>query len=158
LKITDGVINAIVIGSSRYKVEVKIDPLDEVKKTEIIRKISGKIDSIQQLVSANFPKELQEVFLNQSTGLFPSPREIHMRCSCPDSAYMCKHIAAVLYGVGNRLDIDPLLFFKLRSIDPDIFISKVVSENINSIIEKATKKSKRAISLDEIKSLFDDIN
>jgi uncharacterized Zn finger protein len=30
---------------------------------------------------------------------------------------MCKHVAAVLYGVGIRLDEDPALFFTLRDVD-----------------------------------------
>ena len=40
----------------------------------------------------------------ETDGLFPAPREIEMFCSCPDWAGMCKHVAAVLYGVGARLD------------------------------------------------------
>ena len=33
------------------------------------------------------------------------------RCTCPDWAAMCKHVAAVLYGVGARLDDQPELLF-----------------------------------------------
>ena len=35
----------------------------------------------------------------------------------PDDASMCKHIAAVLYGVGARFDDEPELFFTLRQVD-----------------------------------------
>ena len=54
---------------------------------------------------------------NKHNGLFPLPREISLNCSCPDWAQMCKHVAAVLYGVGNRLDHEPELLFKLREVD-----------------------------------------
>src|SRR5438046_10390315 len=51
------------------------------------------------------------------TGLFPSPQEIDLDCSCPDWADMCKHVAATLYGVGARLDEAPRLLFVLRGVD-----------------------------------------
>jgi uncharacterized Zn finger protein len=50
-------------------------------------------------------------------GLFPKPAEIKLKCSCPDSAGMCKHIAAVMYGIGARLDEKPELLFVLRKVD-----------------------------------------
>ena len=51
-------------------------------------------------------------------GLFPTPQEISLGCSCPDGARMCKHVAAVLYGVGARLDHQPELLFTLRAVEP----------------------------------------
>jgi hypothetical protein len=47
----------------------------------------------------------------------PDKREITFACSCPDWAAMCKHVAAVLYGVGARLDAQPELLFTLRRVD-----------------------------------------
>ena len=40
-----------------------------------------------------------------------------MSCSCPDAAGVCKHIAAVFYGVAVRLDQQPELLFRLRNVD-----------------------------------------
>ena len=57
------------------------------------------------------------IVTNQATGLFPSPSEIEMDCSCPDWAGMCKHVAATLYGIGARLDLQPDLLFVLRKVD-----------------------------------------
>jgi uncharacterized Zn finger protein len=58
-----------------------------------------------------------ERICRQRTGLFPSPDEITLACSCPDWASMCKHVAAVLYGIGARLDEKPEPLFRLRDVD-----------------------------------------
>ena len=58
-----------------------------------------------------------ELVTRKDGGLFPAPNEISFLCSCPDGAVMCKHIAAVLYGVGVRLEKKPELIFELRGVD-----------------------------------------
>ena len=111
LQIAEGVIIARVQGSRRtpYTVSVKIDPLSKDRADAIIAQCSRQIKNLEALLSGNFPEELQGLFTGRD-GLFPSPKEIHFDCSCPDWASMCKHVAATLYGVGVRLDDDPLLF------------------------------------------------
>jgi len=58
-----------------------------------------------------------EVLCRKEQGLFPAPSELSFDCSCPDSASMCKHVSAALYGVGARLDRQPELLFLLRHAD-----------------------------------------
>ncbi len=65
-----------------------------------------------------------ERICRQSHGLFPAPAEIKLSCSCPDGAYMCKHVAAVLYGIGARFDDQPELLFRLRAVDEKELIVK----------------------------------
>jgi hypothetical protein len=60
----------------------------------------------------------------EKTGLFPSPAEITFTCGCPDWASMCKHVAAVLYGIGARLDEKPDLLFALRKVDHQDLIAR----------------------------------
>jgi uncharacterized Zn finger protein len=64
----------------------------------------------------------------QRTGLFPTPAEIRFTCSCPDVAVMCKHVAAVLYGVGVRLDQRPELLFRLRQVDEKELVAHAGSQ------------------------------
>ncbi|MBV9624632.1 MAG: SWIM zinc finger family protein, partial [Acidobacteria bacterium] len=57
----------------------------------------------------------------------PMPHEIALSCSCPDWASMCKHVAAVLYGIGARLDAQPELLFRLHELDEQELITKASS-------------------------------
>ena len=61
------------------------------------------------------------------TGLFPTPKEIALSCTCPDRATMCKHVAAVLYGIGARLDHEPALLFTLRQVKEAELIARAGS-------------------------------
>jgi len=117
LNVDQGRIEALVQGSSLYKVKVDIKTLDPKKWTFILNNCSGQIDSVIELLQGKFSSGVMKIIADQHNGLFPSPKEIKLDCSCPDWADMCKHVAAVLYGVGNRLDHEPELLFKLRKVD-----------------------------------------
>ena len=86
--------------------------------------------------------------------MFPSPKEIHFDCSCPDWANMCKHVAAVLYGVGARLDVNPMLFFELRALDGQELIRKSIDQKLESMMKNAGRKSKREIADQDIAKIF----
>ena len=154
LKIEEGLVTGKVIGSKVYTVKIKIDLLNEKNKQDIIKATGRKIDSVSDLIEGKFPEGMGDLFLTQKKGLFPSPREIHLDCSCPDWADMCKHVAAVLYGVGARLDQDPLLFFKLRGIDTSSFIKASLDEKVSSLMKNAGKKTKRVIKDADISEIF----
>ena len=83
----------------------------------ICKDCAGAIDSLVELLQGRFSKGVMERVCRQKTGLFPSPDEIKLSCSCPDWADMCKHVAAVLYGIGARLDQQPELLFRLHKVD-----------------------------------------
>ena len=157
LQIGPGVVTAVVSGSRRtpYDVEIKIDRLSEQRWNAIVKQCSRRIAGISDLVGGKFPEDLAQIFLKQKLGLFPSPSEIHMYCSCPDSwVGMCKHVAAALYGIGARLDHDPMLFFTLRGIDFSELLKKSVEEKIDSMLKNAGKKSSRTIDDADIAGLF----
>ncbi len=138
LQIEKGRVLAKVQGSRKtpYKVEVRISPMSEEACQSIIERCTTKVGNIEQLVSGSFPEELKELFGGHN-GLFPSPKEIRFSCSCPDWALMCKHVAAVLYGIGVRLDEDPLLFFELRGIEINRFIDVTLANRVDKMLENA---------------------
>ena len=96
---------------------------------------------------------LKEVFWEEG-GLFPTPKEISFNCSCPDWALMCKHVAAVLYGIAVRFDEDPLLFFLLRGIDVDRFVQVTLENSVESMLANMDVVSDRIITSDDWEKLF----
>lgn len=156
LVIENGRIDALVQGSRKqpYVVTVTIAPLSPTTWRHIVDRCNRRIDTLESLANGTFPKELEDLFFTGDQGLFPAPKEIGFSCSCPDWASMCKHVAAVLYGTGNRLDADPLLFFTLRNIDMRDLIKRSVEENVRTMLSHAETPSERIIPEDRITDLF----
>lgn len=117
LQITPGAIRACVSGSELYEVKLTVSPLAKARWKAICDDCGGAIDSLVELLQGRLSKAVMERICRQTHGLFPTPSEIRLSCDCPDSAGMCKHIAAVLYGIGARFDRQPELLFRLRSVD-----------------------------------------
>ena len=117
LKIGAGVVAARVSGSSLYKTTVTVSALPKVRWRAIAADCAGSIDSLVELMQGRLSKGVMERICREGAGLFPASKEITFDCSCPDWAAMCKHVAAVLYGVGARLDETPELLFTLRKVD-----------------------------------------
>ena len=117
LQITPGAILAYVSGSELYKVSLKVAPVSKAQWKSICNDCGGAIDSLVELLQGRLSKGVMERICRQKQGLFPTPAEIKLSCSCPDWADMCKHVAAVLYGIGARFDHQPELLFRLRGVD-----------------------------------------
>src|SRR6185436_11100405 len=117
LQIAPGEIKALVSGSAIYNVKVKVAPVAKARWESICTDCAGAIDSLIELLQGRFSKGVMERVCRQKTGLFPSPDEIQLSCTCPYWAEMCKHVAAVLYGIGARLDQQPDLIFRLHNVD-----------------------------------------
>lgn len=117
LQIGAGAVRAQVMGSSLYRVEVAIVDVAKRQWERIAADCAGSIDTLVELLQGKLSKAVMERISRPRDGLFPGPKEIDFKCSCPDWASMCKHVAAVLYGIGNRLDQQPELLFTLRGVD-----------------------------------------
>lgn len=117
LQIGPGQVSALVQGSELYKVHIAVKPVPDKTWAALRKDCAGSIGSLVELLQGKLSQGVMERICQRQTGLFPSPQEITLRCSCPDWASMCKHVAAVLYGVGARLDEQPELLFTLRQVD-----------------------------------------
>jgi len=124
LQIAKGSVTARVAGSDLYRINIKIKPLAPSLWKSIQTECAGKIDSLIELLQGKLSSAVMQIVTRPERGLFPTPKEIDLDCSCPDWADLCKHVAASLYGVGARLDQNPGLLFVLRGVDPADLISK----------------------------------
>ena len=156
LQISAGQVNSLVQGSRSkpYSVTIKIEGITKKIWQNMKAACTGKLESLPELLNGEFPKALGDVFTAQGRGLFPSPREIGFDCSCPDWAYMCKHVAATLYGIGTRLDDDPGLFFKLRKVNIDDLIQQTLKDHSYKLLEKAEKMSSGKIAESDLAGMF----
>lgn len=156
LQISKGHVEALVQGTRAkpYAVSIAISAIDDAHWHSIVDFCNHKIDSLESLIDGKFPRELESLFKDPKYGLFPKPREIHFDCTCPDYASMCKHVAAVFYGIGARLDVDPLLFFVLRGIDYESLIKKTIESKVENMLKNVDKKSERAIDLNDVHEIF----
>ena len=64
------------------------------------------------------------------------------------------YVSAVLYGVGVRLDEQPLLFFELRGIDVGRFIDVALASKVEKMLANEGKPSDRIMDEADIKGLF----
>ena len=117
LQVAPGEVRAQVMGSSLYQVSVSVTAVPEKQWKTISTDCSGSIDSLVELLQGKLSAAVMARICKPGTGLFPSPKEITFDCDCPDYASMCKHVAAVLYGIGTRLDQQPEVLFSLRRVD-----------------------------------------
>ena len=117
LQIAKGKVAAKVSGTELYDVAITIAPVAARRWRAICDDCSGSIGSLVELLQGRLAKSVMDRVCREKDGLFPAPGEIKLSCSCPDSARMCKHVAASLYGIGARLDEEPRLLFVLRGVD-----------------------------------------
>ena len=124
LRIAAGEVSAQVMGSDLYQIKVNIAAVPKSQWNVLSGDCAGSIDSLVELLQGRLSNGVMERICRPQTGLFPSPKEIEFNCSCPDWAAMCKHVAAVLYGVGARLDQQPELLFTLRKVNAKDLVAR----------------------------------
>lgn len=138
LEVKKGEILAKVAGSELYNLRIRIKTLPPKKWKAIKGRCAGQVGSLLELLQGRLSDHVMEVVTNRQDGLFPLPREISLNCDCPDWAVMCKHVAAVLYGVGARLDDRPELLFLLRGVDHE----ELIAADAEAAVSAATSRSK----------------
>jgi len=146
LCVTQGKVDARVAGSELYTVKVQIKELLPAKWRVIKQRSAGKIGSLLELLQGKLSDEVMRIVTDHKEGLFPLPQEISFRCDCPDSASMCKHIAAVMYGVGARLDTSPDLLFTLRGVDHEELLAVDTAAAVSAATTSG--KSKKLVTSD----------
>ena len=149
LEIGPGQVTAMVSGSKIYNVTIGIKELSCAVWEEVKHKCAGSIGSMLELLQGKLSDEVMQVVTDAHKGLFPRPEEISLHCDCPDWAVMCKHVAAVLYGVGHRLDQEPELLFTLRRVQARELISSDFS-----FLDQSSHVDEDTLSYDKVGDIF----
>ena len=136
LSITPGQVRAEVAGSRLYEVLVNFQPLLEEDWARLRESCAGQVGSLIELLSGRLGDGAMQALCDRDTGIFPKPTEIRMSCTCPDWADVCKHSAAVLYGIGVKFESDPELFFSLRGVDPKEWFLTGAQDILNGVAPK----------------------
>ena len=143
LAIGKGEVSAVVSGSEIYDVRVSIKTLPTARWNNLKSRCGGQVGSLLELLQGRLSGHVMGIVTDKQGGLFPLPKEMDFECSCPDWAHMCKHVAAVLYGVGARLDRQPELLFRLRGVDHAELVCEEAAQEV------AARRSAGARTLDE---------
>ena len=151
LQIERGKVHAMVSGSEIYKVKIEISTVDPKSWKAICGDCQGSIASLVELLQGKLSKNVMERVCRQGDGLFPAPKEIKFSCSCPDGASMCKHVAAVMYGAGARLDHASDLLFTLRGVDRADMIGNAGAD---LPMTQAANASQRVLADNDVAALF----
>ena len=150
LAIARGRVEAYVAGTELYRVTIGIAPLVKARWRRVVARCTGRIGSLVGLLRGELSDDVLAVLTAAKDGLFPEPRELALDCSCPDSAEVCKHVAAVLYGVAIRLDARPELFFMLRQVDQ----AELIGSATAGLVARGRPAAGKRIAADRLSAVF----
>ncbi len=153
LQIAPGVVTALVSGSEIYTVTIRIAPVPPARWRGICAACAGGIDSLVELLQGRFSDAVMARLCQQGRGLFPTPREIEIACTCPDWASLCKHVAAVLYGIGARFDHMPELLFRLRRVDERDLVARA-GEGLSRSMTRRKPAAAKVLASDDLSQVF----
>jgi uncharacterized Zn finger protein len=119
LTIEPGRVTARVAGSRArpYRITLALPAFDDTTWDAIVIALAGRVRHAAELLDGRMPEDVDEVLAGCGVSLFPTARELVTRCSCPDVANPCKHVAAVHYVLARAFDADPFLLPTLRRRD-----------------------------------------
>lgn len=113
-------LEAFVHGSAYapYVVNLGLKPFTQQECSRLLDRLSSDSLLLAQLLDGELPSEVAQICNELGIELFPnSSRDLTMLCTCPDSAHLCKHIAAFIYFLADVIDADPFVLFKIRGLD-----------------------------------------
>jgi uncharacterized Zn finger protein len=125
LAIAPGRVSARVDGSrpTPYRVTLELPVFDDATWEAIVVALAGRVRHAAELLAGRMPEDVDAVLADCGVSLFPTARELATRCSCPDVANPCKHVAAVHYVLAQTFDADPFLLPALRGRDRDALLA-----------------------------------
>jgi uncharacterized Zn finger protein len=144
-KLVKGTVTAKVRGSINpyfgvykeptYNTTITIKPISATNWTKAIRQIASRADLVTKLLMNEMPDSIEDVFSALDLHLLPhSQSDFTTKCSCPDYANPCKHIAGVYYLLASDLDQDPFVMFELRGLSRDDLHAELARSPLGQIL------------------------
>jgi len=119
LRVAAGIVTASVQGSrpQPYQVTLRLRTFPDETWQAVTTALADAVAHSAALLDGRMPTDIDETLTGCGVSLFPRPGELQTRCSCPDMANPCKHVAAVHYLLAETFDTDPFLLPTLRGRD-----------------------------------------
>ena len=146
VEIDKNVIQAKVQGSDPrpYRITITIPLFNELEKTQIVDEAVRNPVVVAKLLNRELPQEMLNFAEKKNIKVFPKTwRDLGMKCSCPDSAVPCKHLASVIYTVANEIDRNPFMVFEVHGLD----LVKALEKNNLKIGERKIERIPSVSSL-----------
>jgi uncharacterized Zn finger protein len=147
LVIEPGEVTAEVQGSrvTPYRVKIGLKKFSELVWAKVEVVLAEQALHSAQLLAGEFPRELEPVFAQTGAPLFPARlADLDLRCTCPDQAVPCKHIAAVFYLLAERFDDDPFLILRWRGRGREALLDRLRALRGDEEVEETESEAEEA--------------
>ena len=155
----DSKAKATVQGSDAepYRVSISLDSFSKEDWNFVIAKMSEQALFSAQLLAGEMPESIEAIFTQSGLSLFPfTLNEVRSRCSCPDKANPCKHIAAVYYSLGDRFSEDPFIIFQLRGRTKNQIIERLRQIRSQAAIANPAMQAQAKAIIDSVTTAKND--
>ncbi|WP_427161597.1 SWIM zinc finger family protein [Aliinostoc sp. HNIBRCY26] len=133
-----------------YNIVIEITPIAKSRWNEAIKNLSSKASIVSRLLLNEVPENIEETFSQMGLHLLPhSSKDFKTKCSCPDYANPCKHIAGVYYLVASQLDNNPFLLFELRGLTKTELQTKLADSPLGKALSTVLDAQELAIEPSE---------
>lgn len=160
-EISNGVVSATIRGNvnpyfgvykePKYKTEIEMTKIAAKDWTKIIENMSSKASIVSRLLLNEVPENIEDSFVGKH--LLPhSRKDWQTKCSCPDSANPCKHLAGLCYRLAGELDQDPFLLFELRGLSKEALQAELAKSSLGKAL--ASELSDRNYEIEPASSYF----
>lgn len=134
IDIGPGLVTAMVQGSRRtpYQLRLGFDTAGAEARELILFRFREDAALASELLAGELPEKTEEIFAEAGAPLFPDSEAMRrFRCSCPDEAFPCKHVTAVLFLLCEEISCDPFLLLRLRGIEKEWLAEMLTLETVS---------------------------
>lgn len=115
-----GLIKARVKGNYDpfYSVQIRLQRFTQEEIDKLVTAIADSPVVLAHLSARELDPQIEQIASSLGINIFPKKwNDLDVKCSCPDYAVPCKHIAAVIYKISQEIDANPFILFELKGLD-----------------------------------------